>query len=98
MWMLLGLGAIIFAVLNVAWVSRSKNAKWFRFISLSLTALTLCAFYSAEADRVVNQDWAGLMDVMPAMSTALWVCTIASILINSISLFKEKPTTFSLSK
>lgn len=67
-----------------------KNAKWFRFASLSLTALTLCGFYADGADIVVAEDWAGLMDIMPTMSKALWICTIISILINSISLFKGK--------
>lgn len=90
MWMIWGIGAIIFAILNLIWTFQNKSAKWFRFISLSLSALTLCAFYSDGAVRVANEDWGGLMDIMPAMSAALWVCTIASILINSISLFKEK--------
>ena len=90
MWVFLGLGAIIFAVLNVIWTFQGKSAKWLRYISLSLTALTLCAFYSDAALRVVREDWAGLMDIMPTMSKALWVCTGASILINSISLFREK--------
>lgn len=30
------------------------------------------------------------MDIMPAMSEILWVCVILSIVINSLSLFKEK--------
>ena len=89
MWIILGVAAIITAILNVVWSIRNKNAKWFRFISLSLTALTLCAFYSANAKWVLNQDWFALMDVVPTMSKALWVLTIVSILINSISLFKE---------
>lgn len=90
MWIILGIGAIIFAILNVIWSVQNKEAKWFSYASLSLTALTLCAFYSSEAGRVVNEDWGGLMDIMPAMSTALWVCTVASILINSVALFKGK--------
>jgi len=89
MWIILGVAAIITAILNVVWSIRNKNAKGFRFISLSLTALTLCAFYSANAKWVINEDWFALMDVVPTMSKALWVLTIVSILINSISLFKE---------
>lgn len=90
MWMVFGFGAIVFAVLNLMWMFRNKNAKWFRFASLALTALTLCAFYADVAMRVEKGDFAGLMDIMPTTSVALWVCTIISILINSISLFKEK--------
>ena len=89
MWIILGVAAIITAILNVVWSIRNKNAKGFRFISLSLTALTLCAFYSANAKWVINEDWFALMDVVPTMSKALWVLTIVSILINSTSLFKK---------
>lgn len=89
MWLILGIGAIITAIFNVAWTIQNKESKWFRFASLSLTALTVCASYSDEAVRVVNEDWAGLMDIMPIMSKVLWVCVILSIIINSISLFKE---------
>ena len=89
MWMILGCSAIVTAILNVIWTLRDKDAKWFRFISLSLTALTLCAFYSADAVWVLHEDWSALMDVVPTMSKALWVLTIASIFINSISLFKK---------
>lgn len=90
MWILLGAGAIVFAALNLIWTFRNKSANWFRFMSVSCTALTVCAFYSEEAVRVANGDWAGLMDVMPTMGVAVWVCTIASIAVNSISLFKIK--------
>jgi hypothetical protein len=92
MWILFGTGAIIFAVFNLIWTfqGKTKTATWFRFISMALTALTLCAFYSDCASRVVAEDWSGLMDVMPTMSTALWICTIASIAINSVSLLTER--------
>lgn len=90
MWLLFGIGAILFAILNVIWSTRCKDARWFCYLSLSLTALTLCAFYRMEAVRVLHGDWSGLSDVMPSTSTMLWVCTIASILINSIALFKSK--------
>ena len=89
MWALLGVAAIVTAILNVIWSMRNRETKWFRFISLSFTALTLCAFYSADAKWVLNKDWSALMDVVPTMSKALWVLAIASILINSISLFKK---------
>jgi len=89
MWMIFGGIAIITALLNVIWLSRNKDPKWFRFASLSFTALTLCAFYNANAKWVINEDWSALMDVTPTVARYLWVCTIASILINGTSLFKK---------
>ena len=90
MWIIFGVGAIITAILNVVKTLQTKDAKWFRFISMSLTALTLCAFYHDGAAEVIVEDWAALQDIMPAVSKPLWICTFASIIINSISLFKEK--------
>ena len=90
MWMALGAGAIVCTVLNLIWTFDCKNAKWFRFAGLALTALTLCAFYSDGAGRVAAEDWSGLMDIMPTMNKALWVCAVTSILLNSVSLFWGK--------
>lgn len=90
MWLILGILAIVFTLLNLIFSFQNKNAKWFRFAGLALTALTMCSFYSDGAKRVVKGDWAGLMDIMPTMSSALWVCVIISILLNSISLFRDK--------
>ena len=90
MWLFLGIAAIITAGLNLIWTIRDQDAKWFRFISLSLTALTLCAEYSLVEKWVLKEDWSALMDVVPGMSKTLLVLTIASILINGISLFKKK--------
>ena len=89
MWMLLGLCAIVAAILHIISLSKTRLSHWFQFISLSMTALTVCAFYADGAHRVIGEDWAGLMDTMPSLAKVLWVCTIASILINSISLFKK---------
>ena len=90
MWALFGIGAIIFAILNVAHAFLGKPVKYFRFASMSLTVFTMCAFYSDGARRVAAGDWGGLTDIMPAMDKALWICCIISILINSVSLFKSK--------
>ena len=90
MWLVMGAGAIIFAILNLVWLFKQKSSKWFGFISLSLTALTVCAFYSDAAMRVINEDWGGLMDILPSMSKALWICVIISILANSIMLLGDK--------
>lgn len=90
MWLAMGVGAIIFAILNLVWLFKQKSSKWFGFISLSLTALTVCAFYSDAAMRVINEDWGGLMDILPSMSKALWICVIIFILANSIMLLGDK--------
>lgn len=90
MWILFSIIAIVTALLNVIWALKGKETKWFMFISLSFTALTLCAFYSANAQWVIHEDWSALADVVPTMSKSLWVCTIASVVINSVALFKKR--------
>ncbi len=90
MWMIFGLGAIIMAVLNLVWWTKSKKSEVFRFASISLTALTVCTLYSMEAERVVTEDWSALMDVMPTMSGMLWGLVVISVLINGITLIKSR--------
>ena len=90
MWMVLGGAAIVAAACNLIWMARGKETKWFRFFSLALTALTLCAFYGGSAKWVLNEDWSALMDVVPTMSKALWGCTAISIVLNGISLFEKR--------
>ena len=92
MWMLFGFGAIITALLNVIWMLYRRETKWLRFISLSLTALTVCAFYSQASRWVRAEDWSALMDVVPSVSVVLWILTAASMIINGISLFQKKGT------
>ena len=89
MWLFFGTTAIITAVLNIVWTLKGLDAKWFRFISLSLTAFTLCTFYTQVYQWVLIEDWSALYDVVPTISKALWFLTIVSITINSISLFKK---------
>lgn len=86
MWLVFGVGAAAFALLNL-W-KLGKKREIFRWASLSFTALALCAFYGDGAARVAGEDWGGLMDTMPTLSRALWILTAASILINGIDLFK----------
>lgn len=89
MWLILGVGAIISALLNMIAMIKNKNADRYRFLSLSLTALTVCSCYLEAANRVIKEDWGGLMDIMPTMSKALLVLVILSIAINSVSIFKR---------
>ncbi len=89
MWLIFGAVAIITAFLNIIWTIRKHEAKWFRFISMSFTALTLCAFYTQAKQWVLTGAADQLLDVMPTLSIVLWFLTIVSIIINSISLFKK---------
>ncbi len=90
MWFLFGSCAIITGILSLSFSFLGKESKWFRFSSLSLTALTVCDFYADAARRVLVRDWSGLEDIVPAVSRGLWICVVASILINGISLFYRK--------
>ena len=91
LWIVFGIAAIITAITNIICSVLHKETKWFRFASLSLTALTLCAFYGIAARIVLSEDWSGALDVIPTLSKPLWFLTIVSILLNSISLFIKKP-------
>lgn len=89
MWLFFGITAIITAILNVIWTLRHREAKWFRFLSLSLTVFTVCSFYAQAAHWVLAKDWSALMDVLPTTSNMLWSLTVTSVAINSISLFRK---------
>ena len=89
MWLFSGIAAFITAILNVIWALRRREAKWFRFSSMAFTIFTLCAFYAQAAHWVLVEDWSALMDVLPGTSKVLWFLTIASVVINSISLFRK---------
>lgn len=87
MWLIFAGIAIIAAILNIICAIQKRDAKWFRFISLAFTALTLCSFYATAKQWVLTGAADQLLDVMPTLSIVLWFVTIASIIINSISLF-----------
>ena len=89
-WFFFGITAIITAILNVIWTLRNREAKWFRFCSLSFTVFTLCSFYAEAAHWILVEDWSALMDVVPITSNILWFLTVVSVAINSISLFTRR--------
>ena len=89
-WFFFGITAIITAILNVIWTLRNREAKWFRFCSLSFTVFTLCSFYAEAAHWILVEDWGALMDVVPITSNMLWFLTVVSVAINSISLFTRR--------
>lgn len=56
---------------------------WF-FLSLSFTALTVCALFAMEGQWIYEQDWAAIEDVTPATIKIAWIGTVSSILLNGI--------------
>ena len=90
MWLILGGLAVALAISNIVFTILKKDSSLLAFISMALTALTVCAFYSDAAGRVVVEDWGGLMDILPTMSKALWVCVLLSIFINAIPVLLNK--------
>ncbi|MBP3633965.1 MAG: hypothetical protein J6J43_05285 [Oscillospiraceae bacterium] len=90
MWVIFGSGAVLLAVLGVIRRFLHCDGTWCSYLSLSLTALTLCAFCTRIGIWVTKEDWSALADVMPGMSKVFWILTLASIVINAIGLFRKK--------
>ena len=90
MFLILGIIAIVATVLNLYLYKVGKNYKLAMAMGLSFTALTLVAGHSMISDWVKVKDWAALLDVVPTMTTALWILTIVSILLNIIPILLEQ--------
>ncbi|WP_062551371.1 hypothetical protein [Peptoniphilus phoceensis] len=87
---ILGILAIFFAAANViAWLY-GKDPTKYRFLSMAFTSLTIFAFYNMGAEFLAKGDFSGAQDVIPTISKTLFICTLASIIINGITLFKRK--------
>ena len=89
MFLVLGTIAIVATVLNLYLYKVGKNYKLAMAMGLSFTALTLVAGHSMISDWVKVKDWAALLDVVHTMTTALWILTIVSILLNIIPILLE---------
>ena len=89
MFLILGIIAIVATVLNLYLYKVGKYYKLAMAMGLSFTALTLVAGHSMISDWVKVKDWAALLDVVPTMTTALWILTIVSILLNIIPILLE---------
>ena len=77
---LFGLLAMIAAAVNVVLTLIGRDAKVFMFLSLSLTALAICFAY----DSIIGQE----RDLV--LGCGNWFAAVgASILINSIALFRK---------
>lgn len=85
MWMIFGTTAIITAIINLYCAFAHRNAQWFRFLSLSFTALTLCGFMKLLHAWIAAGDWSALMDTAGVIKLLIWL-TVTSIILNSVSL------------
>ena len=90
MWFLFGIIAIFMTGINFFLYAVGKDYKLAMALALSFTALSLCAQYSYIDNWVQSEDWSALADVVPIMAKALWVLTIASILLNIAPIFLER--------
>ena len=90
MGIILGIIAIFFAIQNIIAWTHGKDPQKYRFLSLAFTSLTIFSFYFMGAEFLSKGDIAGALDVVPTISESLFFCTIASIIINGITLFKKK--------
>ena len=89
MWIILGISAVITALLNLIFSFMGKSVRWLGFLSFSLTALTVCAIYQLAAGSVIQEDWSALADTAPTMEKFTWIFTVLSMVINGISLWKS---------
>lgn len=89
MWLIFGGIAIIATFINLYLYTKGKNYTLAMAIGLSFTALTLVAQYNMVSNWVHVEDWSALLDVVPTMSTLLWILTIISILLNIVPAFIE---------
>ena len=87
MWFIFGLIAIAATCINLYMYATGKDYELAMAMGLSFTALTVVADYSMVSDWVRAEDWSALLDVVPIMAVALWVLTIASILLNIAPIF-----------
>lgn len=90
MWLVFGIMAVIFAILNLVFAFKGKEAKYFRFMSMALSIITLWVALKEELNLFFIKDFSALEDTAPTLINGLFVCSAGSIIINSVSLFKEK--------
>ena len=82
--------AIVFAICNVVWTLRKRNAEWFRFLSLVFTILVICLFHSGIKNWVEIEAFDTIIDCVPTINLICWFGAINSIFLNGITLFMKK--------
>lgn len=90
MGIIFGLIAIFFATKNVLAWSRGLDSSRDCFLSMAFTCLAIFSFYNMGANFLIKEDIAGALDVIPTIRGTLLVCTLGSILVNGLTLFKKK--------
>lgn len=90
MWLIFGGVAIIATIANLYFYKTGKDNTMTMALGLSFTALTLMAEYSMVSNWVRGEDWAALLDVVPTMTTTLWILVILSIVLNIAPLFLKQ--------
>ncbi|WP_454205981.1 hypothetical protein [Peptoniphilus sp. Marseille-Q6390] len=90
MGIIFGLIAIFFATKNVLAWSRGMDSSKDCFLSMAFTCLAIFGFYNMGANFLEKGDIAGALDVIPTIRETLFVCTLASIIINGITVFVKK--------
>lgn len=90
MWLLFGSVAIMATIANLYLYITGKDNTMAMALGLSFTALTLMAEYSMVSNWVRGEDWAALLDVVPTMTTTLWILVMISIVLNIAPLFLER--------
>lgn len=94
MWLIIGIGAIIFALIGRVKEFRDENFIVFKRISLLITALCFINFiYSAIIynSYFTNGNWRIFLDTMPGDSKNVLICIGLSIYVNFVpmSIFKK---------
>ncbi len=94
MWLIIGIGAINFALIGRVKEFRDENFIVFKRISLLITALCFINFiYSAIIynSYFTNGNWRIFLDTMPSDSKNVLICIGLSIYVNYIpmSIFKK---------
>lgn len=90
MGIIFGLIAIFFAVKNILGWLNGKDPSRDRFLSMAFTCLAIFGFYNMGANFLIKEDIAGALDVIPTIRGTLFACTLGSILINGVTIFKKK--------
>lgn len=89
MWLVYGVLAIVATFVNLYRYQTGGDYHLAMAMGLSFTSLTLVASYSMMSDALKAEDWAGLLDVVPTMSTAFWILTLISIVLNIMPILFE---------
>lgn len=89
MWLVFSVLAILTTGLNLYLFIKGENYHLAMGLALAFTTLTLTAQHSMIADWINAGDISALLDVVPIMSTVLWILVSISILLNVIPAFLE---------